>query len=436
MIRPTLRAACTFAAGIPIAIVLVLLDERLWPLGGLYIGIVAMLCGVDLVLAPAVRALSIEAKVPPSLFIGEREIVAIDLRNAGPRSSMLEATLDVGANLEPPPTVRAGLEARGEHRLEFPLAALRRGSGAVEQAWLRWQGPLGLMQRRLIVPIAATVPIVPNVRAVREAAFTPAFRDAPFGIKPQGMQGEGSEFEALRAYVAGLDSRSIDWKSSARHLALVCKEFRAERNHQIVLAFDTGHLMSEPLGGIPRLDHAIAAGLLLGYVSLRSGDRVGLFGFDSRVRLYSDPVGGVGNFWRLQQLSARLEYGNDETNFTLGLIDLLTRLHRRSLVVLLTEFIDTVTAELMMENLWRVAARHLIIFVTFRDPDLDAVEGARPATVGDVTRSVIAHDLARERMTVIERLRRRGIHCIDAPRHAVDGALINRYLMIKRQDLI
>ena len=37
---------------------------------------------------------------------------------------------------------------------------------------------------------------------------------------------------------------------------------------QIVLAFDTGYLMAEPIGGLPRLDHAIHAGLLLGWVAI------------------------------------------------------------------------------------------------------------------------------------------------------------------------
>ncbi len=89
----------------------------------------------------------------------------------------------------------------------------------------------------------------------------------------------------------GLDSRFIDWKHSARHRKLLCKEFRTERNHQIVMAFDTGYLMLEPVDGITRLDHAINAGLMLAWVSLQGGDLVGTYGFDAAVRQYlaADP---------------------------------------------------------------------------------------------------------------------------------------------------
>ena len=51
----------------------------------------------------------------------------------------------------------------------------------------------------------------------------------------------------------------------------------------------------------------------------------------------------------------------------LGLVNLGARLRRRSLIVLFTEFVDTVTAELMIDNLRRLAKRHLILFVSLGD---------------------------------------------------------------------
>src|SRR5438093_488493 len=78
----------------------------------------------------------------------------------------------------------------------------------------------------------------------------------------------------------------------------------------------------EPLEGVPKLDHAIQAALLLAYVSLRSGDRVGLFAFDEKVRSFTEPTGGLHAFARLQAASADLQYSTGETNFTLGLAEL------------------------------------------------------------------------------------------------------------------
>jgi uncharacterized protein (DUF58 family) len=248
--------------------------------------------------------------------------------------------------------------------------------------------------------------------------------------------GDGSEFEALREYQAGLDHRAMHWKASARHRKLLCQEFRAERNHQVMVAVDTGHLMREPLSGLPRLDHAINSALLLAYLSLRTGDRVGLYGFDERVRCFAEPRGGTGAFARISRLSAELEYTESETNFTLGLLELSSRLRRRSLVVLLTEFTDTVTAELMLQNVARMAVKHLVLFVALRDAALDELFSRRPRALSDVHRAVVANDLIRNREVVLRRLRRLGAHVVDAPPADVSVQLVNRYFEIRRRELL
>ena len=437
MIRPTRRAVLLFAAGIPIALAPVLVDAAFWPVGLTFFAVAVLLLGIDAILAPAGRAFVPSVRAPVTLYVGENEVLALDLAMpAGRFATQVEAKCDVGELLAPPPDQRVLLAPGQAARLEFPLQAKRRGQATIDRLWLRWTGPLGLATKQRIESLARTVPVVPNIRAVRAGAARFFSPDAMFGIKAQNQQGDGSEFDALRAYTPGLDNRSIDWKHSARHLQLVCKEFRTERNHPIILAFDTGYLMSEPLAGIPKLDHAINAGLLLGYLSLKSGDQVGLFAFDSAVRRYALPSGGTQQFARLQRLSGELAYRHEETNFTLGLTDLLGRLNRRSLVVLMTDFVDTITAELMVENLARLAARHLVVCVTLQDPTLFATVAAAPDTLDDVARSVVADGFIRERTVVFERLRRLGVHSLDVPAERMGMEMLNRYLLIKRRELI
>jgi uncharacterized protein (DUF58 family) len=216
----------------------------------------------------------------------------------------------------------------------------------------------------------------------------------------------------------------------------VCKEFDTERNHQIVMAFDTGYLMREPVDGLARLDHAINAGLLLTWISLRGGDLVGIYGFDAVVRHYLSPIRSLSSFGRIQQAVAALDYRSEETNFTLALAELNTRLRRRALVILFTDFVDTTTAELLIESLQRVANRHVVLFVTLRDSVLQGIADAAPAEFEDVTRAVVAHDMIRDRTIVLERLERMGIHCLDVSTKGLSAGLINRYLQIKQRGLI
>jgi uncharacterized protein (DUF58 family) len=307
----------------------------------------------------------------------------------------------------------------------------------VERAWLRATGPFGLLARTVTVELGCESLVVPNLGPVRRAALRFADdRSFRAGLQIERYAGDGSELESLREHVPGDDPRTIDWKATARHNKLVSRQLQAERNHQIVIALDTGRLMGEPLAGIPKLDHAVTAALYLSYVSLRAGDRVGWITFDARVGTFIAPLSGVRGFGVLAQRAGRIDSAEVETNFTLGLTELAQRLTRRSLVVVLTDFVDTVTAELMVENLDRLARRHAVVFVALQDPGLTAAAGQYPADLLALNRAVVAGSLLRDREVVLRRLQRQGIEPIDAPPAEVTPRLINTYLEIKRRERI
>jgi uncharacterized protein (DUF58 family) len=233
-----------------------------------------------------------------------------------------------------------------------------------------------------------------------------------------------------------MDRRSIDWKQSARHAALLAKEFRTERNHNVIMALDCGRAACEPVGGMPRIDRFIHAALLLSYACLRSGDRTGIFAFDSQPRVTTGAVSGLDAFRTLQAVAGRIDYSAHETNYTLALATLSGQLQRRSLIVVFTDFTDSTAAELMIESLGRLLRRHLVLFVVLRDDELEGLTAADPQMPEDVSRAVVAGTLLRERETVIGRLRRMGAHIVDAPAERVGTEVVNAYLDLKRRDLL
>lgn len=435
--RPSPRCLLLFAAGIPVALLASVVHVGLWALWPAYLAAALLACGVDIVFGLSRRRLVVHAHAPSTLFIGASAPLEVSLGvppSSRPRT--LEMAVDLDEGLVPQPARAVTVPPAGEQRVSIPLVPRRRGTLALHTLWFRWTGPLGLVRRQVRRALGRQVAVVPDVQSVKNAAlrFFSA-REFLSGLKVERYIGDGTEFESLREYVPGLDHRAMNWKVSARHRKLYCTDFRAERNHQIVVAVDSGHLMCEPIEGLPKLDRAINAALMLGYVCVKTGDRVGWFTFNEKVRAFSEPEGGMNAFRRMQRLTAGIEYSTGETNFTLGLTDLNVRLRRRSLVVVLTDFVDTVTAELMTENLGRLARRHLVLFVTLRDPSLDGIAGQPPDTVSDLHRSVVATEFLRERHLVLRRLRRLGIHCLDAPPAAVSTSLLNRYLEIKRREL-
>ncbi|MBV8747943.1 MAG: DUF58 domain-containing protein [Xanthobacteraceae bacterium] len=437
MIKPTPRAVAVFAAGIPLTLLLVIYNSALWEFPLAYGLVVLVVMAGDVAAAFPPRRLALRVAAPDSLQIGETSaVIATIARSNVRRPTQFSVLCERRPEVEQGEVVRCNLERGTDAQARFMLAPKRRGRIEIDAMWVRWRGPLGLIEFVRRVPVNTAVDVVPNVRGVRSATLEFFSREALFGSKVQPHKGEGAEFDALRDYAPGLDSRFIDWKRSARHRKLVCKEFRAERNHHVVLAFDTGYLMVEPVDGLPRLDHAINAGLLLAWISLQGGDLVGLYGFDEVLRQYQHPRRGVANFTQLLRATARLDYHHTETNFTLGLAELSARLKRRALVILFTDFVDTITAELLIESMQRLANRHLLVFVTQRGSVLQRAVDAAPERFADVAQAVIAQDFLRERSIVFERLERLGIHCLDVPSSGLAVALINRYLLIKQRGLI
>jgi len=409
---------------------------RTWPLLTVLWGAAVVAYGADALLSPRRTAVSWDLQTPATLYIGERAVAVATVRVSSRRPVPVELVLDLSEELEPQPSV-VGMGSAPGSTFDWELVPRRRGTVEIERLWIRYLSPLGLWSWLVVAPIGREIAVLPNLPLVRSTALR-FFSDRDFraGLKIERYRGDGTEFDSLKEFLVGDDSRTIDWKSSARHRKLYCRQHRAERNHQIVITLDTGRLMSEHFGDVPKLDHALNAALVLSYVCLTSGDRVGLFSFGSGIGPGLDPVRGVASIQALIHATSRIDYSNDETNFTLGLTTLAQKLRRRSLIILLTDFVDTVTAELMLENMDRIRRRHLVVFASVRDPLLAETVASKPSSVVALNRCVVAQNLLRDREIVHRRLRRMGIHPLDAEPSAIGPGLINQYLDIKRRELV
>ncbi|WP_300395597.1 DUF58 domain-containing protein [Henriciella sp.] len=437
MIAPTLRSIWLMLAGVPLLLFIAVAAPALWTLSaGWVIGVLALMFA-DLVLAGRAPEAEISVDAPALLYMSGEDPADVTLAFArGPLPGKVEVQLETNALIASPPRkILKGWIGRA-HTSAFPLKPIRRGEGRLERLWARWTGPLGLVAIRKSETLEIAVPVTPNTRWVKEEAVRLYQRDADFGIKMQIDRGDGSEFDSLREFTTGMDRRAIDWKHSARHRMLLAKEFRTERNHNIVFAFDTGRLMSEPLGGVPKLDRAINSALLLAYVSLRSGDRTAIFGFDARPGVASNVLTGTGAFPHIQRLAAQLDYSVEDANYTLALTSLASRLERRSLIILFTDFVDTISAELMLENVRRLTDKHIVLFATFEDEALARMINAEPHNAEDVSRAVIADTLLAEREVVFRKLQRMGVQVIETSPERFGSELVSRYLDIKRRELL
>ncbi|WP_394729788.1 DUF58 domain-containing protein [Altererythrobacter sp. GH1-8] len=434
---PTARAAWLAAIAAPVALVIGAVSPGAWLAAPIAAVLLLALIILDAMLAGKMADWQVVA--PQDAEVGEPTELRVEARFANAPAGRVEAALQFDPRLSEggradvtlAPSHHAGMLAG-----KTLVSPNRRGTALIEQAWLRWTGPLGLGARQQSRARSDEVRIWPDLSPVRAPELQMFLRDAQIGLLARRIRGEGTQFEALSEYEPGMDRRRIDWKASARHTKLYARENESERNNQIVLAFDCGQSMCELVDGLPRIDRAVSAGLTCAYVALKGNDRVSLFGFAERPEVITPFVGDVRGFSRLQAAAAGLDYHNVESNFTLALATLSSKLQRRSLIVLFSDFADPTAAQMMVESIGRLVKKHLVLFVTITDSELEELVSAPPSDLASLARNVTADTLVRQRATVLEQLRQLGVDVVEAPWEEIGYALIDRYFDIRRHEAI
>ena len=438
---PTERAAWAIAGLAPIAVVIAAVTPGAWVIAPLIGVTLLVLVGIDAWFAGKLEGW--EVRSADDIEVGQPSLMAITARFsgrfAGRAPSRAAGALACDPRLAPDGRVTFTLAPQPHEpgwRGETRVTPTRRGTALITRVWLQWAGPLGLGARQVAYPLDKPVRIWPDLSPVRSPDLQTFLRNAQIGLIARRIRGEGTQFEALSEYQPGMDRRRIDWKASARHTRLFARENESERNNQIVFAFDCGQAMCEPVDGLPRIDRAVSAALTCGYVALKGGDKVALFGFAQRPQIMTPFITDPRAFHRLQSAAAGLDYQPAEPNFTLALATLTAKLKRRSLVVVFSDFTDPTSAELMVESLGRLVGKHLVLFVTIADSEIEALIAAPPGDIATLARSVTADTLAQQRKLVLTRLRRLGIDVLEAPWAAIGPRLIDRYLAIRGSEAI
>ena len=159
------------------------------------------------------------------------------------------------------------------------------------------------------------------------------------GLHRSPDYGFSQEFAEYRAYAEGDDLRHVDWNVFARTEKCFLKRYRGETNTQLLVLLDTSKSMAYGSHSVSKLDYARFVAASLVYMANGQRDAAGLIVFDEDVVNYVPPSTRQGQLFRLLHAIEKAEPGT-RTDFVKPFIHFQNFLHRRGLVVVLSDFYE------------------------------------------------------------------------------------------------
>jgi uncharacterized protein (DUF58 family) len=423
----------------PLLLLLGLVAVVLRPAGStvwLWLLLVALLVGLDVLLAPKPGSLRFERRRPPSVRMNHPTETALRVTNDSARRvrgvvrDAWQPTAGATGNRH-----RVRLAPGDRAVLTTPLLPRRRGDLRAVGVTVRLPGPLGLAARQRTLDVPGTVRSLPPFDSRKHLPSRLARLRELDGRSAVRVRGQGTEFDSLREYVRGDDVRSIDWRASARTSNVVVRTWQPERDRRVVLVLDTSRTSAGRVDDVPRLDSAMDAALLLAALAARAGDRIDFVAGDRRVRSRLRLGAQREVAARLQDAMADLEPVIAEADWDAlaGAVQGLGR--QRALVVLLTPLEPSAVEEGLLTVLPALTRHHRVVLASVRDPELDRLTTRRDS-VDEVYDAAAAEQALARRTRTGRLLEGLGVDLVDADAERLPPALADHYLQLKAQGLL
>lgn len=175
------------------------------------------------------------------------------------------------------------------------------------------------------------------------------------------FHGFSVEFADHRQYVVGDDLRFLDWKVYGRQNRLYVKRFEEETNLRSHLLIDRSRSMAFTSGPVTKLQYACYCAAALAYLMIEQRDAVGLATFDHEIHARITPSSRRSHLNIILSKLDECEPGTD-TDLANTLHELAERVHRRGLIILLSDLLDNQDAVLNALQHFRHKKHEVVVF--------------------------------------------------------------------------
>lgn len=414
-------------------------SEAFWPAVALLDLAIAAVALADLASLLGARRLRATRRCGVVGSLGEPQEIELNVENLGrtPRRLRLRDEVPETFTAEPGEFL-VYVPGRSLALLSYRATPRRRGTYAFQTVGALVSSRLGFWQRSVSLPCRTEVRVYPDVRQIaRYTVLARRDRLSTLGVRRSRRLGTDNEFERLRDYIEGDEPRHMDWRATARRRKLTVRAHQVNQSQRLMFLLDCGRMMAGDTGrGLSPFDHALNAMLLLAHVALIRGDQVGVLAFSDEIRAFVPPGGGPRRINRIVHSVHNLFPRLVEPRYDRAFVELEKRVHKRSLVILVTNLFDDVNGQIVADHLANVVGRHLPLGVFLRDHDIFALADNAPETGPGLYPGAAAAALLNWRERALAGLRLRGVLTLDVFPDDLTAPLINQYLQIKARHLL
>ena len=401
--------------------------------------------------------LEVEREIPLTLSQGGNTRVRLTIHSAGVNSNAAVLRRRTGFQIIPfrirlfdlypasmecnafPAKIERRLFCGGRNNVYFDyiINPLERGPWHFPGAELLLSSPLRFWDLKVFHKCENEGKTYPDFNRIKAAVDLRGLLEKT-GVKNIRRRGQGMEFQSLRDYQDGDSIRDIDWRAVSRwrgmdgYAKLIVREYQEEQDQQVLFLLDNGYRLHkrESTGSRTQFDSALEAILLLSWVSLKHGDSVAAASFGQTSR-WLFPGKGMSAFPRLMNGLYDLVSSPAPSSPFSCLEEALAKLKRRSFIILISNFREE-DGESLSWILKRINKRHLLLLVSLKENDAEALASRHPANADEALETAAAFSYLASRRDLYQSWEHQGLLTLEASSQNLGPALINRYLQVKR----
>ena len=329
-------------------------------------------------------------------------------------------------------SISISIQAEKTEQVSYFMTPKTRGEYCFGNLHVFVQTKFGIVSKKETSLSEKSIAVYPSIVLMRQQELA-ALKHPSFaqGDKKSKKIGRSYEFDQIKNYIDGDDTRSINWKATSSLNKIMVNHFEDERSQQIYSIIDKSRIMKMPFNDLTLVDYAINSTLAFSNIVLKKQDKAGLISFSKKVDTTLKADRGGLHLKKIMYALYKEKYDYSEANYDALFTTIRKTISNRSLLFLYTNFDSIYALERNIKALKMINKYHVLIVVFFENTELDKYSKTPAENILEVYQKTIAKKNALEKAQIIKELKIHGIHAIKSPPEQLSTKTINKYLELK-----